>query len=156
MATRTWRRPILLQKRNPDKLTGAVPPLPSSAIGITGASVSENIFQKGGLFFLSDELLIGGSRDDPLIAPGQLQTCSSATTDTSTAAIILSFGCASRTASSSHERGMQGTQLLRPAQGRPKGHGRPFLFQSSSTCQSSISAVSSLPKSTCSLVASRS
>jgi hypothetical protein len=33
------------------------------------------------------------SRDDPLIAPGQGQRCSSATTDTSTAAMIFSIGC---------------------------------------------------------------
>jgi hypothetical protein len=75
---------------------------------------------------------LSGSRVGPtaagrsLIAPGQRQTCSRATTDTSTAAIIFSNGCASRTASPSHERGMQGMQLLRPAQGRPNGQGRPF------------------------------
>jgi hypothetical protein len=48
-----------------------------------------------------------------LIAPGQQQTCRRATTETFTAAIIFLIGCALRTASSSHERGMQGMQLLR-------------------------------------------
>jgi hypothetical protein len=48
-----------------------------------------------------------------LIAPGQQQTCRRATTDIFTAAIIFLIGCALRTASSSHERGMQGMQLLR-------------------------------------------
>jgi hypothetical protein len=58
------------------------PALYSRSGGLTyiehaGASVSENKFQKGlpggGLFFLWDELLTDGSRDDPLIAPVQRQ-----------------------------------------------------------------------------------
>ena len=48
-----------------------------------------------------------------LIAKGQQQTCRRATTDTFTAAIIFLIGCALRTASSSHKRGMLGMQLLR-------------------------------------------
>ena len=77
----------------------------------------------GGLFFLSDVLLTDGSRDDPLIAPGQRQTCSSATTDTSTAAKIVSIGCC--------WEGNAKKAVTPPGAGPALfPFGRPFLFQS--------------------------
>ena len=87
-----------------------------------------------------DSLNVGAAdRQQPgrsSIAPEQRQTCSRATTDTSTAAIIFSISCASRTASSSHEWGMQ--NAVTPPGAGPAKWTRPALLQSAPSAWCSI------------------